>query len=138
MSKVYRIFESHQAPAALSLPISPWHYEGLVKIPEENWQVIELAARKIDNSVVQDFFDLLQSSAERTNVNLSSSELENYIEFFRNLQIKIQDEKILDSIDRNELVDDFYDEEYIRMLDSLIAILKEAKASHRGFKTWFD
>jgi hypothetical protein len=138
MSKIHRIFESHQAPATLPLPPSPWHYEGLVRIPEENWQVIELAARQIDDLLVQKFLNLLQLLADGKNISSDDNELESYIKLFQDLRIKIQNEKFLDSIGRSELIDDFYDEEYVRMLDSIIAILQEAKISQSLFKTWFD
>lgn len=121
---------------ALPITASPWHVGRLVALPMEHWEVILAFAAEVDESDAEMLREL--SYRPREEPLPLEEELEDAIGFLRELQHHIKKAPPLVPEVTEEIPENFENQEHVRMIDAVVAVLEEAKRKQLPFEAAAD
>jgi hypothetical protein len=124
------------------LPIasSPWHDERWVRIPKEHWSVILDFAASFSQNIAEklDACTWAADNNENDIIDISQEDTNVLVEFLENLRHEIEISAPLMPEATDEVPDAFVNEEYVRMLDAVVAVFRESCRQKKPFRAWVE
>jgi hypothetical protein len=139
VSRAWQIFVA-PGPEEEPLPIaaSPWHQDRWVHLPKEHWGVIVDFAASIDPTAAE-WLDEISTSSDPEHdhyVRLSAQDAERLLAFLRRLGEAIETAEPLVPKATDEVPDEFVNDEHVRMLEAVSAVIAEATRRGEPFRAW--
>jgi hypothetical protein len=123
----------------LPLPASPWHAGRSVSLPREHWELLIRFARTVDAELAElmDGYSNAHVEQRRANrVRATAEELARMVRFLSELIPRLRGTPALST--GASVEEDFLNEEYIRMLEAVIAVMREALQRGERFRAWIE
>jgi hypothetical protein len=136
---MWHIFEAPDGRGELTIPPSPWHSGGLVRLPEENWSLILEFAAKRDASLARELEHSSQGTDETEDeVRVSPDRLERLASFGEEISNALHHAPPLVPEANEQVPDAFTNAEHARMVDAVAAVMRASARSGRPFRAWVE
>lgn len=124
------------------LPIesSPWHDERWVRIPKEHWNLILCFAEALDQNKAGklDTYSWAADNNEYDYIYAPTEELESLLVFMEEVGRKIELADPLVPEATEEVLDEYVNEEHVRMLNAVASVFRESIRLRHPFRAWVD
>ena len=141
MSKMWQVFAAPD-DGSQNLPIapSPWHAGRFTYIPREHWTVLLAFAEQIDPQRTSTLRSLSRSQnlLADDEVHAPEKDLKAANDFIRHLQSIIARSASLINVLDGEVAEYFENDEYVRMLEAVAAVLRESLRLGKPFRAWVE
>lgn len=120
----------------LPIPESPWHVSRQARMPSEHWEVItEFAEKNIPG-----LGELLESASyfDEDFSKWSSEKTQAMYEGLKKLCVLISQSEPLTPKVTDEIPEDYTNEEHIRMIEAVIAVIEESQRIGEMFDSYID
>ena len=120
----------------LPIPESPWHVSRQARMPSEHWEVIiEFAEKNLPG-----LGELLESASyfDEDYSGWSSEKTQTMYEGLKQLCILIDKSEPLTPEVSNEIPEDYTNQEHIRMIEAVIAVIEESRKMGEMFDSYID
>jgi len=141
MARVWQIFE---APGTDGDPLpvspSPWHEGRIVRIPHEHWSLILQFASMLDHRLSDELnsYSTPIDNNPTDEVPVALERLSIMVDFLGQVRESLRDAPPLVREASDEVPDELTNEEHVRMIDAIAAVLRESMDLRQPFMAWRD
>jgi hypothetical protein len=117
---------------------SPWHSGRWARVPQEHWDLIIDFAERLD----PDKSNMLRALSwavddnEMDYIDISAEDLTALLPFLTQLAVEIEHAEPLVPKATDEIPDRFINEEHVRMLNAVTAVIRESMRLNQPFRAW--